>query len=152
MNQIADVESIKILKARYCRTIDTKDWAACEQLFTPDFVGSSAGASGEPGPWDLEIKGGPQWVANVRKNIGSNNSVHHAILPEIVLTSSITATGIWAAHFGVRVAGPAAARFMSGYGHYYDTYAKSGERWLLKSMKLVIQSIDTYSSAETPAA
>ncbi len=67
------------------------------------------------------------------------------MMPEIVLTSSTSATGIWAAHFGVRIADPAGTRLMSGYGHYYDDYAKTGEQWLLKSMKLAIQSIDTYS-------
>ena len=33
---IDDIEAIKQLKARYCRTMDTKDWAAMRQVFTDD--------------------------------------------------------------------------------------------------------------------
>ena len=31
-----DVEAIKQLKARYCRTMDTKDWAGMREVFTDD--------------------------------------------------------------------------------------------------------------------
>ena len=33
-----DVEAIKQLKARYFRTMDTKDWAGMCQVFTDDVV------------------------------------------------------------------------------------------------------------------
>ena len=33
-----DVEAIKQLKARYFRTVDTKDWAGMRQVFADDVV------------------------------------------------------------------------------------------------------------------
>ena len=33
-----DVEAIKQLKARYCRTMDTKDWAGMRRVFADDVV------------------------------------------------------------------------------------------------------------------
>ncbi|BBZ71012.1 hypothetical protein MPRS_21050 [Mycobacterium paraseoulense] len=36
------IESIKQLKARYCRHLDAKDWAAWRTIFTDDFVSDTA--------------------------------------------------------------------------------------------------------------
>jgi hypothetical protein len=38
---LMDMESIKQLKARYCRYLDTKDWDRWRDLFTDDFVGDT---------------------------------------------------------------------------------------------------------------
>ena len=38
---LIDIESIKQLKARYCRYLDTKDWDRWRDLFTDDFVGDT---------------------------------------------------------------------------------------------------------------
>ena len=43
---LTDVESIKQLKARYCRYLDTKDWDRWRDLFTDDFVGDTTDAGG----------------------------------------------------------------------------------------------------------
>ena len=43
----ADVEAIKQLKARYCRLLDTKDWAAWRDLFTDDFVSDTSQVGGK---------------------------------------------------------------------------------------------------------
>ena len=45
---LMDVESIKQLKARYCRYLDTKDWARWRDLFTDDFVGDTTEAGEDP--------------------------------------------------------------------------------------------------------
>ena len=42
-----DVEAIKQLKARYFRTMDTKDWAAMRQVFTDDVVIDTSEAGGD---------------------------------------------------------------------------------------------------------
>ena len=41
-----DVEAIKQLKARYFRTLDTKDWAAMRQVFTDDVVVDTSTSDG----------------------------------------------------------------------------------------------------------
>ena len=154
IDELLAIEQIKQLKARYCRTVDTKDWASCEALFASDFVGESGASTGKPSGWDLkdlglgvigagQMKGGASWVERARKNIGENISLHHAMLPEIELISSTTARAVWAVHFGVRGVKGAPFRTMDGHGHYYDTYELIAARWIIKSMKLVIQSIET---------
>lgn len=61
---LLSIESIKQLKARYCRYLDTKDWAAWRALFTDDFVSDTSEAGGKL------IVGADAFVAFTRKNIG----------------------------------------------------------------------------------
>jgi len=109
------IESIKQLKARYCRFLDTKDWAAWRTLFSDDFVSDTAEAGGKL------IVGADDFVAFTRKNIGrrSQATAHQVHAPEIELTSPTTARGVWALQDVVRF-GPGVN--LVGYGHYHETY------------------------------
>jgi SnoaL-like domain len=40
------IEAIKQLKARYCRTMDTKDWTAMRQVFTDDVTMDTVASGG----------------------------------------------------------------------------------------------------------
>ncbi|MCV7029321.1 nuclear transport factor 2 family protein [Mycobacterium sherrisii] len=123
------IESIKQLKARYCRYLDTKDWTAWRALFTDDFVSDTSGAGGKL------ITGADAFVAFTRKNIGRPAQVtaHQVHAPEIDLTSATTARGVWALQDVVRF-GPGVS--LVGYGHYHETYENIDGQWLIKSSKL----------------
>lgn len=123
------IEAIKQLKARYCRYLDTKDWAAWRALFTDDFVSDTSAAGG------TVIAGADDFVAFLRKNLGRPAQVtaHQVHAPEIELTSATTARGVWALQDVVRF-GPGAN--LVGYGHYHETYESIGGRWFIKSSTL----------------
>jgi hypothetical protein len=123
------IESIKQLKARYCRYLDAKDWAAWRSIFTDDFVSDTAEAGGKL------IVGADDFVAFTRNNIGrrSQATAHQVHAPEIELTSATTARGVWALQDVVRF-GPGVT--LVGYGHYHETYENIAGKWLIKSSKL----------------
>ena len=123
------IESIKQLKARYCRYLDTKDWAAWRKIFADDFVGDTTAAGGKL------IVGADDFVAFTRKGIGrpSQRTAHQVHAPEIELTSPTTARGVWALQDVVRF-GPGVS--LVGYGHYHETYENVAGQWLIKSSKL----------------
>ncbi|GAA4536203.1 nuclear transport factor 2 family protein [Mycobacterium paraffinicum] len=123
------IESIKQLKARYCRNLDSKDWAAWRTVFTDDFVSDTAEAGGKV------IEGADDFVAFTRKALGrpTQATAHQVHAPEIALTSATTARGVWALQDVVRF-GPGVT--LVGYGHYHETYEKIGGLWLIKSSKL----------------
>ena len=85
----ADVEAIKQLKARYCRLLDTKDWAGWRDIFTDDFVSDTTPSGG------VLITGADEFVAFLQSTLGkpSQPTVHQVHAPEIELTSPSTATG-----------------------------------------------------------
>jgi SnoaL-like domain len=43
---VDDLEAIKQLKARYCRTMDTKDWGAMRRVFTDDVTMDTTDSGG----------------------------------------------------------------------------------------------------------
>jgi hypothetical protein len=123
------IEAIKQLKARYCRYLDTKDWAAWRAIFADDFVSDTAEAGGKL------IIGADDFVAYTRKGIGrpAQATAHQVHAPEIELTSATTARGVWALQDVVRF-GPGLT--LVGCGHYHETYENIAGQWLIKSSKL----------------
>ena len=87
-----DVEAIKQLKARYFRTMDTKDWAGLRQVFTDDVVMDTTDSGGSV------VMGADVFVVFLQQTLAEAVTVHHGHTPEITLTSSTTATGVWALH------------------------------------------------------
>lgn len=132
------VESIKQLKARYCRHLDDKDWPAWRSLFTDDFV-SDTSPSGGP-----RISGADAFVEFVRGSLGKPAQVtaHQVHAPEIELTSPTTARGVWALEDVVRLA---PGVHMRGYGHYHETYRMVDGQWRIASSQLTRLRMDVFN-------
>jgi SnoaL-like protein len=130
-----ELEAIRQLKARYCRLLDAKDWAAWRELFTDDFVSDTRESGG------TLIAGADEFIAFVRKTLGAPGrvTVHQVHAPEIEQVSASTARGIWALEDYVKLA---FALSMHGYGHYHETYEKADGCWRIKSSKLTRLRVD----------
>jgi SnoaL-like domain len=133
---LLEVEDIKLLKARYCRYLDTKDWEAWRAIFADDFYGDSSQAGGKV------IRGADDFVAFTRKCFGSRATTHQVHAPEIELTSATTARGIWALEDVVRLAPGVNLR---GYGHYHETYEKLDGQWRITSSELTRLREDVFN-------
>lgn len=132
----AQIEAIKRLKSRYCRYLDTKDWAAWRALFTDDFVSDTSSAGGKV------IAGADDFVAFTRKSLRSQPTVHQVHAPDIELDSPTTAHGVWALEDVVRF-GPGVN--LRGYGHYTETYEKVDGAWRIKSSTLTRLREDVFN-------
>ncbi len=128
-----DVEAIKQLKARYCRTMDTKDWAAMRKVFADDVTVDSADSGGNV------TTGADAFLEFLQGAIGSAVTVHHCHMPEIEITSSTAASGVWAMEDMLRW--PSGME-LHGYGHYHETYEKRDGEWRISSTKLTRLRMD----------
>ena len=128
-----DIEQIKQLKARYFRTMDTKDWAAMRDVFTDDVLMDTSEAGGNV------VTGADEFIAFLQEAIGPAVTVHQGHMPEITLTSDTEATGIWALHDIVDWPG---GMRLDGYGHYHETYVKQDGEWRIASTKLTRLRLD----------
>ena len=72
-----DIEALKQLKARYCRTMDTKDWAAMRQLFTDDVTVDTVASGG------TVMTGADDFLTFLVGTIGDVVTVHQCHTPEI---------------------------------------------------------------------
>lgn len=133
-DDLSDVEAIKQLKARYFRTLDTKDWAAMRQVFTDDVVMDTTDS-----PGGTVVTGADEFMAFLLTVIGDVITVHHGHTPEIELTSATTATGVWAMEDMLRWPG---GREMHGYGHYHETYEWAEGEWRIKTSTLTRLRVD----------
>jgi uncharacterized protein (TIGR02246 family) len=137
---VDDVEAIRRLKARYFRTMDTKDWDGMRQVFTDDVVIDTSEAGG-----DL-VRGADTFMAFLQEALAGAVTVHQGHMPEIDLTSDTTATGIWA--LNDIVIWPNGMR-LDGYGHYHETYEKSPDGWRIKSSKLTRLHVEFATPEQT---
>jgi len=128
-----DVEAIKRLKARYFRTMDTKDWSGMREVFAEDVVVDTTQSGGGV------ITSADAFIAFLRETLDDVVTVHHGHMPEIELTSPTTATGIWALQDILKW--PNGVE-LHGYGHYHETYVKTGDSWRIKSTKLTRLRMD----------
>jgi uncharacterized protein (TIGR02246 family) len=135
---VDDVEAIKALKARYFRTMDTKDWAAMRQVFADDVVMDTSGSGGGV------VTGADEFMAFLESTLAGAVTVHHGHMPEIELTSPETATGIWALQDLIRF--PDGTNLV-GYGHYHETYRKIDDRWVIATSKLTRLRMDFTTEA-----
>jgi 3-phenylpropionate/cinnamic acid dioxygenase small subunit len=135
---LEDVEAIKQLKARYFRTIDSKDWDALTDVFTDDVVIDTTASGGNV------VTGAVPFVAFLREAIGDVVTVHHGHTAEIEVTSPSTATGVWAMEDQLRWPD---GRELRGYGHYHETYEKTGGGWRIKTSTLTRVRMDLIDPA-----
>lgn len=138
--QLAEVEAIRVLKARYFRLLDSKDWAGWRGLFTDDLVSETDAAPHRPdGSHKLPpMSGADAFVKQVRAVLGDGVTVHHGHMPEIELTGADTARGIWAMED--LVAFPTMA--LHGYGHYHEEYRKEEGEWRIARLHLTRLRVD----------
>lgn len=134
-----DVEAIKQLKARYFRTMDTKDWDGMRRVLADDVTVDTTASGGGI------VEGADTFMTFLRETIGDVVTVHHGHMPEIELTSSRTAVGIWAMEDRLRW--PNGAE-MQGFGHYHETYEKTDGAWRIRTSTLTRLRVDVGDATE----
>ncbi|MBU6206770.1 MAG: SgcJ/EcaC family oxidoreductase [Alphaproteobacteria bacterium] len=125
--------AITEVKARYCRCLDTKDWAGYADVFTEDAVLDTTGAGGK------RIEGRDAAVDYVRSSITDDViTTHHVHAPEISIDGD-TATVIWAMQD--RNIWPN-GRTLLGFGHYHERYVRQDGQWRIAESRLTRINIE----------
>jgi hypothetical protein len=140
---VDDVEQIKLLKARYFRLLDTKQWDAWKDVFTEDLaitVERDRARDSQPAPLAVQPQGREGFVEALRVTLGDYPTVHHGHMPEITLTGPDTARGIWSMEDVVEFAD---GRVVYGYGHYHEDYRKEAGTWRIAKLHLSRLRMDT---------
>lgn len=112
-------------KARYCRCLDTKDFAGYADVFTEDAVLDTTGAGGP------RIEGRAALAAFVESSMGEAVTVHQVHSPEISQTGPDEAEAVFAMHDRVIFPKDRAAAIgmasLTGYGHYHEEYRRCAD-------------------------
>ena len=125
-----DIFAIWMLKAAYCRAIDTKDWDLLASVLVDDVEIDVTDDVEDGRPYT----GRSTFVDTCARVLRDAVTVHHGHLPEIHLTGPDTATGIWAMEDYVDWG---EGRAFRGYGHYHESYVRSGDGdWRIAALTL----------------
>lgn len=126
--------AISQVKARYCRTLDTKDWDAFTDLFTEDFVLDV--------PEVEPIRGRDKAIAFIRESVGEARTAHQIHLPEIDLDGD-EARVIWAMQDRNTWDPPKnGISTLRGYGQYHERYVRVDGKWKIAAQRLVYLQLD----------
>lgn len=138
LTTLEEMENIRLMKARYFRFADTKQWDDFRTLFTDDCQVDTGVVPGDADPNAVGFRAtnADQFIATVRDRLTGGISVHHGHTPEIEITSSTTAKGIWALFDLVRRAPGSPYPSWKGYGHYHEEYRKEDGKWKICSLRL----------------
>jgi hypothetical protein len=144
------IEEIKQLKARYFRTMDTRDFAGMKQVFAHDirfdcsegFLFTPLGGDpiGSVGP---VTEGRDNVMAWITHSMSGFTSVHHGHCHEITIDSDTEAHGVIAMADYIR-AGDRTTQLIEGAGHYWEKYRFEDGAWRIAETKLTRLFNDTH--------
>ncbi|MDG4669260.1 nuclear transport factor 2 family protein [Mycobacterium sp. 236(2023)] len=135
LEDLVAYHELSAIKARYCRTLDNKDWQGLAALLTPNVQFGLCDGASEPNV----IVGRNEMLSTLRALVDGATTVHQVHCPEIDLGDT-GASVIWAVQDravydnGISV---------TGYGHYYERWVRRGGSWQLASMMLSHLITDT---------
>jgi SnoaL-like domain len=123
MNDAADKEDIELVKYRYLRALDTKDW--------DEFVGTLAeDVTGDYGD-RLHFTNRAELVDYMRSALGPGVLTEHRVTHPEIAVDGDTATATWYLQDRVIVA---EFNFMLiGAAFYHDTYRRTAEGWKISA-------------------
>jgi hypothetical protein len=137
----AQFQAICETKARYCRCLDSKDWAGYGEVFTEDAVLDSSAAGGQV------VLGRATIVDTIRGAIGKAVTVHQVHSPEISMIGSDEAEVTWAMQdrviWDADKARAIGRKSLTGFGHYRETYRLDADgTWRIAFSKLTRLHVD----------
>lgn len=115
-------------KARYCRTLDSRDWTGFADLMTEDIeLDVTDGDTGV-----AVISGRDAAVEMIRSTLTDAQTAHQVCMPEIQLNGE-EAQVIWAMRDRlIWPNGPS----LTGFGHYHERWVQRGGEWKLAALRL----------------
>lgn len=135
-------EAISLAKARYFRGVDTGDGALVRSILAEDCLLDYTRCFADPATGEdyfpalgIVLRGRSAWSDDGLRAQGIV-SVHQGHSCEIEITGEDTATAIWAMSDQLFMPPGSPIAKLRGWGHYHETYERTGGVWLLKTLKL----------------
>lgn len=123
LQQLTDIEAIKVVKHRYFRGIDTADMELLGGLFTEDVAVDYRG-----GNYRVELQGRAEMLVFLANSFHSGAvAMHHGHMPEITLNGPDSADGIW--YLEDIFINLELKTHTSGTAIYRDEYRREGTAW-----------------------
>lgn len=122
------------VKARYCHTLDNKDWEAFARLFTEDFQLDV--------PQVETIHGRDNALEFIKTALADARTAHQVHMPEMDISGD-EARVVWAMQDRNTWDPPKnGTSTQRGFGQYHERYLKVDGQWRIAAQKLVYLHMD----------
>ena len=138
LERLEAIEAIRLLKARYFRWIDTKQWEQLPALFASDLKIVTPGGK-------VWMEGGDNYAASLKFGLTDAVSCHQGLTGEIDIENEDNATAIWAMQDIITwtECHPREGwKAITGRGHYHETYRREQGEWRIAALSLTRISLD----------
>ncbi|WP_333890266.1 nuclear transport factor 2 family protein [Mycolicibacterium gadium] len=124
------IQDLYQAKAKYCRTLDTKDWEEFATVLAPDVRLDLS--DGNP---DIEpIIGRDEVIAAIKESVAGARTVHQVHIPEVEISGGgDEAQAIWPVQERVIWDNGTS---LTAFGHYHDRWVRTDGQWALAESKL----------------
>jgi hypothetical protein len=127
LQELAEIESLKKVMAKYSRFGDTQNWVEFRTLFVEDSVFSfeAMPRANPDAPQAATIQGLDTFIGGMAEMLKGAQTCHRMYLPEITITGPGTAKSTWGIHDLVKTQNC----IFNGYGHIHQNYVKVNGEW-----------------------
>lgn len=132
---ISAIEQVRLRKARYCRSLDTKQWETFAALFVAD---AKATVFDPEGGLIAEFHTAGAFVNAARQFLEGARSIHQVHNDELELVSESEINAIWSMedYIVFPLAPKDAPISVHGYGHYHERWVLKDGAWLISNLEL----------------
>jgi hypothetical protein len=141
LERLSAADALRQLKARYFRGVDTADAELVRGILAEDCELDYRGCCTDPATgrdflpaMNVVLRGRAAYQEGLRS--AGIVSVHQGHNVEIDITSDATASAIWSMTDRLYMPPGAPYALMTGFGHYHETYVKTGGQWLIKTVRI----------------
>jgi hypothetical protein len=124
IEQLSEIERIKMLKARYCYSFDRQRWGTWGALLADDVADRVGG-------------GGAAFVESASRRLKGVTTVHNCHSPRITPHGPDEIVGTWSMlDYNENLSATGARVGKQGYGSYHETYIRTSDGWKIAAWRL----------------
>jgi hypothetical protein len=142
LQRLLAIEDIKLLRARYCRSIDSHTFDRLGDVLTEDFVLDMSPTGKVLGSEVPVISGRDTVIAMFHSAFASLKMLLHIVtIPEIEFQDETHATGVWRQETFIKENRSELPGLGLAYATVFDTYRKETEGWRIASVRVELDIV-----------
>lgn len=142
LDRLLAIEDIKLLRAKYCRSIDSHDFDRLRDVLTEDFLLDMSPTGKVLGSEVAPIAGRATVISMMHRAFAPMKMLLHIVtIPEIEFQDQAHATGVWRQETFIKETRPELPGLGLAYATVFDTYRKEAEGWRIASVRVELDIV-----------
>lgn len=142
LTRLLALEDIKLLRAKYCRSIDSHNFDRLYDVLTEDFLLDMSPTGKVLGTEVKPISGRETVIGMMHKAFAPLEMLLHIVtIPEIEFQDETHATGVWRQETFIKETRADLPGLGLAYATVFDTYRKEPEGWRIASVKVELDIV-----------